>query len=388
VRNQYKILAEVYNNKVNEATRANLPGMQNYMDKHGNVPFGQECATVTVYKGHITEIPPGRVPLPEDAQWLIKPSACYVDTDASEVNVYILDPHIITQIVRYNIGAITLDPNSEDFSEELYNYLKSVINAVEKLKDNTIQERMTRANLAGMQQFKSKVIDTPWDKPALLLTFDKNGEFLHSTAGNKLVNTPEDGETLYGLFKWIIPNVAAAMIGDKSGLVTLVDYTLEVYVTDPDWINEIRQLSIGKVSTNPNSENYSAKAKNMWDQLSGAVQARLQEYRNSKPPVNEPVNEATRANLQGMQNYMKNRQEIMEKYVAAADEFWKIVEVLSQISQMPEAIELTKEIEGGISQGDEPQSTDLEYKFFNAFDRLASNNLSVGQHISPYDYIQ
>jgi len=88
-----------------------------------------------------------------------------------------------------------------------------------------------------------------------------------------------------------------------------------------------------------------------------------------------------------MQQYMKRRQEIMEKYVAAADEFWKIVEVLSQISQMPEAIELTKEIEGGISQGDEPQKTDLEYKFFNAFDRLASNNLSVGQHISPYDYI-
>ena len=385
MRNQYKILAEVYN-QVNEATRANLPGMQNYMDKHGDIPFGQECATVTVYRGHITEIPPGKAPLPEDAQWLIKPSACYVDTDASEVNVYILDPHIMTQIVRYNVGAITLDPNSEDYSEELYNYLKSVINAVEKLKDNTIQERMTRANLFGMQQFKSGVIDVPWDKPALLLIFDKNGEFLHSTTDYKPVNTPADDEGMYGLFKWIIPNVAAAMIEDKSGLVTLHNYTLAVYVTDPDWINEIRQLSIGKVSTDPNNANYSAKVKDMWDQLSAAVQARLQEYRSSNP-VNEPVSEATRANLKGMQQYMKNRQEIMEKYVAAADEFWKIVEVLSQISQMPEAIELTKEIEGGISQGDEPQKTDLEYKFFNAFDRLASNNLSVGQHISPYDYI-
>ena len=238
MRNQYKILAEVYN-QVNEATRANLPGMQNYMDKHGDIPFGRECATVTVYRGHITDMPPGKVSLPEGAQWLIKPSACYVedtDMDVSEVNVYILDPHIMTQITRYNIGAITLNPDSEDYSEELYNYLKSIIDAVEKVKDNTIQE-------------------------------------------------------------------------------------------------------------------------------------------------------ATRANLLGMQNYMKRRQEIMEKYVAAADEFWKIVEVLSQISQMPEAIELTKEIEGGISQGDEPQKTDLEYKFFNAFDRLASNNLSVGQHISPYDYI-
>ena len=384
MRNQYKILAEVYNNQVNEATRANLPGMQNYMDKHGDIPFGQECrsATVTVYQGHIIDMPPGKVPLPEDAQWLIKPTACYVDTDASEVNVYILDPHIMTQITRYNIGAITLNPDSEDYSEELYNYLKSIIDAVEKLKGNPIQEGMTRANLVGMQQFKSRAIDVPWDKPALLLIFDKNGEFLHSTTDYKLVNTPESDEGLYGLFKWIIPNVAAAMIEDKSLLVTLVNYKLKVYVTDPDWIKEIRQLSIGKVSTDPNNANYSAKVKDMWDQLSAAVRTRLQEYRSSNP-----VNEATRANLKGMQQYMKRRQEIMEKYVAAADEFWKIVEVLSQISQMPEAIELTKEIEGGISQGDEPQKTDLEYKFFNAFDRLASNNLSVGQHISPYDYI-
>jgi len=97
------------------------------------------------------------------------------------------------------------------------------------------------------------------------------------------------------------------------------------------------------------------------------------------------VKEATRANLTGMQNYMKRRQEIMEKYVAAADEFWKIVEVLSQISQMPEAIELAKEMEGGISQGDEPQKADLEYRFFTAYDRLAAHNLSVGQYISPLD---
>ena len=170
------------------------------------------------------------------------------------------------------------------------------------------------------------------------------------------------------------------MIKDKSLLATLVNYKLEVYVTDPDWIKEIRQLSIGKVSTDPNNANYSAKVKDMWDQLSAAVQARLQEYRSSNP-----VNEATRANLKGMQQYMKRRQEIMEKYVAAADEFWKIVEVLSQISQMPEAIELTKEIEGGISQGDEPQKTDLEYRFFTAYDRLAAHNLSVGQYISPLD---
>ena len=339
---------------------------------------------MTVYRGHITDMPPGKVPLPEDAQWLIKPTACYVDTDASEVNVYILDPHIMTQITRYNIGAITLNPDSEDYSEELYNYLKSIIDAVEKVKDNTIQEA-TRANLQGMQQFKTKIIDMPWGRPALRLVFDRNGKFVYMN--DNPVNAPEYKEHLVGLFDWIIPNVAAAMVIEGSGglLITPPDsphYVCEVYVTDPNWIKEIHQLLTDKISTDPNNANYSAKVKDMWDQLSAAVRTRLQEYRSSNP-----VNEATRANLKGMQNYMKNRQEIMEKYVAAADEFWKIVEVLSQISQMPEAIELTKEIEGGISQGDEPQKTDLEYKFFNAFDRLASNNLSVGQHISPYDYI-
>jgi hypothetical protein len=381
VRNQYKILAEVYN-QVNEATRANLPGMQNYMDKHGNIPFGQECATVTVYRGHITDMPPGKVSLPEDAQWLIKPSACYVDTDASEVNVYILDPHIMTQIVRYNIGAITLNPDSEDYSEELYNYLKSVIDAVEKVKDNTIQEA-TRANLQGMQQFKTKIIDMPYGRPALMLVFDRNGKFVYMN--DNPVNAPEYKEDLNGLFNWIIPNVAAAMVTVGSGglLITPPDsplYVCEVYVTDPNWIKEIHQLLTDKISTDPNNANYSAKVKDMWDQLSAAVRTRLQEYRSSNP-----VNEATRANLQGMQNYMKRRQEIMEKYVAAADEFWKIVEVLSQISQMPEAIELAKEMEGGISQGDVPQKADLEYRFLIAYDRLAAHNLSVGQYISPLD---
>jgi len=165
--------------------------------------------------------------------------------------------------------------------------------------NNQVNEA-TRANLPGMQQFKTKIIDMPWGKPALLLIFDKNGEFLHSTTDYKLVNVPKYKEHLNGLFNWIIPNVAAAMVIVVSGglLITPPDspqYVCEVYVTDPNWIKEIHQLLTDKISTDPNNANYSAKVKDMWDQLSAAVRTRLQEYRRSNP-----VNEATRANLKDL----------------------------------------------------------------------------------------
>ena len=138
----------------------------------------------------------------------------------------------------------------------------------------------TRANLAGMQNFKSEVIDIPYDAPAVLIKFTIYGDLDNADPDKNCIVTKVPAPVNDKPIEWVIPGIAVGVIRDN--------WYLCVYIVDKKWIKEIKH-------------NYNEEI-DMWYQLCNAAIDYLQ--KRGYPVDNDELDEATRGNLQGMQKFV------------------------------------------------------------------------------------
>ena len=287
--------------KLYEATRANLAGMQQFKSQVIDIPYDAPAVLIkfTIY-GDLDSADPDKncivtkVPAPvndKSLEWVIPGIAVGVIRDNWYLDVYIVDKKWIKEI-------------KHNYNEEIdmwYQLCNAAIDYLQKRGypvDNDELDEATRANLPAMQQFKSKIIDMPWGAPALELIYDKKGKFVGATDIDcALTKVPDNTEYIQNVpLYWVIPNVAVAT--PPGHLVFPFQHSLRLFIVNEEWIKEIKQFLLRKGS----AQTYvNQKAVNMWHDLNVAINKFLVKHRNNT------LTEATRGNLQGMQQFVSTQ---------------------------------------------------------------------------------